>query len=67
MAFSSGGAPSCDSAPGSPAVNRVKNEGCDETTIRFSERRRLVNAKVVIIQYCFEKEICCLYLVRRSI
>ena len=64
MVFSSRGAHSGVSAPSSPYVNSVNNEGCDEITIPFSERRSFVNAKVVGIQYCIEKEICCLYLVR---
>ena len=47
-----------------PYVNRVKNEGCDETTIPFSECRSFVKAKVVGIQYCIDKKICSLYVVR---
>ena len=57
MVSSNGGALSFVSAPGSPAANRVINEGCVETTIPFSERRRFFNAKVVIIGNRFEEEI----------
>ena len=51
MVFSSRGAHSGVSAPGSPDANSVNNDVCDETTIPFSERRSFVNAKIVGIQY----------------